>query len=350
MKNVASFIIFLSFTLSITNCTQSTMDYSSAEKIEIKWELITNFTDVDGAFEAKFILDNKSEIELTNNWSLFFNINARPIIEPPSPQPGVVKHINGDWFQLVPNSDFSLKPNESTEILYRGMEGVIKEADGPLGTYFVFYNKDGAEKQIVEVACEVLPFTKPDQINRNKEDQEPIPTAEYRYHNNQGMSVLPEDQLLKIIPSPVQIKNLGGSTQIDENWIISHEIGLQNEAGYLAEKLGAITGSTFKTSDNSSAKNQIAIKTSNITVNNISKEAYHLTINEDGIQIIGSDAAGVFYGVQSLLSLVPLKAYQNQLKSIEFELMSIKDAPRFGFRGLHADVCRNFQNKETIFR
>ena len=139
MKKLALLIIFSSITLLVTNCTQSTMDYSSAKNIDIKWELISNFTDVDGAFDAKFIFNNTSDIELTNNWKLFFNINARPIIESPSPQPGIVEHINGDWFRLVPNSDFSLKSNESIEILYRGMEGVIKEADGPLGTYFVFF-------------------------------------------------------------------------------------------------------------------------------------------------------------------------------------------------------------------
>ena len=350
MKKLAFFIIFLTFTLLVINCTQSTMDYSSAKNIEIKWELTTNFTDVEGAFDAKFIFDNKSDIELTNNWKLFFNINARTIIEPPSPQPGIVEHINGDWYQLVPNSDFSLKPNESTEILYRGMEGVIKETDGPLGTYFVFYNEDGTEKQIVEVACEILPFTKPDQINRNKEDQEPIPTAEYRYHNNKGLSTLPGNKLLKIIPSPVKLTVLKGSTQIDENWVISHEVGLENEAGYLAEKLQSIAGSTFKTSNKSTAANQIVLKTGKISVNNIENEAYHLDVNNGAIQITGSDAAGVFYGVQSLLALVPLSAHQTNSKTIEFENVSIQDAPRFGFRGLHTDLGRNFQSKETVLR
>lgn len=350
MKNIAFFILFLSYTLLVTNCTQSTMDYSSAKNIDIKWELITNFTDVEGTFDAKFIFDNKSDIELGNNWLLFFNINARTIIEPPSPQPGIVEHINGDWYQLAPNSDFSLKPNESTEIHYRGMDFVIKETDAPLGTYFVFYNVDGTEKQIVEVDCEILPFTKPEQINRNKEDQEPIPTAEYRYHNNQGLSTLAANQLLKIIPSPVKLTLLNGSTQLDENWVISHEDGLENEAGYLAEKLQSITGSTFKTSNKSTAANQIVLKIGKILVNKVENEAYHLDIKNGGIQITGSDAAGVFYGVQSLLSLVPLEAHQNHSKSLKFEQVSIQDAPRFGFRGLHTDVCRNFQNKETIFR
>ncbi len=350
MRNSAFLILFLSFTLLFTNCTQSTMDYSSADQIDIKWELITNFTEVDGVFEARFVLENNSDFDLKENWSLFFNIAPRPIVDPPTAQPARVEHINGDWYQLVPNEDFSLNQNETIEILYRGREGVIKESDGPLGVYFVFYDHDGGEEQIVEVACEILPFTNPEQINRNKADREPIPTAEYRYHNNLELSKLPDNKLLKIIPSPVQVKSLGGTTQIDDSWVISHEAGLESEANYLAVKLHLITGSTFKTSNSSTGQNQIVLRADNISVSGIGKEAYHLNVKHGAIQIIGSDAAGVFYGVQSLLALVPLSAYQNHSKTITIEQVSIQDAPRFGFRGLHTDLGRNFQSKETIFR
>ncbi len=350
MKKLNTIIIIsLSFIL-LLNCSPKPIDYSSANKIDIKWELISNFTEVEGAFDARFIIKNNSGLELSNNWKLFFNINGRTIVEPGTPQSAKVEHINGDWFQLIPNQGFSLKPNNSIEIFYRGLGAVIKESDAPLGTYFVFYNEDKTEKQIVEVNCEILPFTNPKQINRNKEDQEPIPTAKYRYYNNQNLSQISDNQLLKIIPSPVKINKLSGFTKINENWIISNETGLDNEAKYLADKLNSITGSTFKVDNSSLAKNKIVLKTSNIDVNGTNKEAYHLNINKDRIIINGSDATGVFYGVQSLLSLVPLNVYQNQSKSIEFENVVIQDAPRFTFRGLHVDICRNFQNKETIFK
>lgn len=350
MKNLSHIIIIPFFYLVLTNCSTSSIDYSSAKNVDLKWELISNITEIEGAFDAKFLIKNNSEIELTNNWKLFFNINGRKIIAPATPQSAKVEHINGDWFQLIPNQEFSLKTNESIEIFYRGMEGVIKESDAPLGTYFVFYGEDDSEQQIVEVDCEILPFTKPNQINRNREDKEPIPSPIYRYHNNNGLTKITQDKLLKIIPSPVHLKKLKGSTIIDENWIISHDGGLENEANYLAEKLKSLTGSTFKISNNSTFNNKILLKTSNTSVNEINKEAYQLNINKDEILINGSDAAGVFYGVQSLLSLVPLEVYQNQLKSINFERVVIHDSPRFGFRGLHMDISRNFQSKETILR
>ncbi len=358
MKNNAHIILFSLIGLLLTNCKPAPIDYSSASNIVMKWELVTNFTNVDGAFDARFILDNQSNIELANNnWKLFFSMYPRTIIAPPREQRANLEHINGDWWQIVPDKGFSLKQNESVEIFYRGMGGVVKETDGPLGAYFVFYNEDGSEQQIVEVDCEILPFTKPDQLNRGKEDHEPIPTPEYRYHNNKELSEVSKNQLMKIIPSPVQLNLLNGSLSVDGDWTIAHDDNLKNEADYLADKLKSITGLALNTSNSSTAQHQIELKTGKINVNGTTKEAYHLNIKDGGIQIIGNDAAGVFYGVQSLLALVPLKTNQNHSKSlpnqsvgIKFEQLSIQDAPRFGFRGLHLDLVRNFQNKETIFR
>ena len=326
------------------------MDYSSAKNIILQWELVTNFTEVPGGFDAKFVLDNQGDFELKDNWKLFFNIAPRPIIEYPTPQKAHIEHINGDWYQMAPEKDFVLNIDESIEIFYRGTEAVIKESDGPLGVYFVFYDIDGTEQQIVEVDCEILPFTTPDQINRNNSDDEPIPTAEYRYHNNRELSELPADQLLKIIPSPVMVQSLNGKTILDEDWEISHEAGLESEANFLAEKLNSICGIEIKTAENGSPKNSINLKVSDISVNGISREAYYLNITNEGIVIEGSDAAGVFYGIQSLLSLIPLEVHQNQLKSIELQQVKVHDSPRFGFRGLHTDLGRNFQDKETILR
>ena len=350
MKKPIFFILIFASAYLLSSCKFSDMDYSSAENIILKWELLTNFTDVPGTFEAKFSFENQSAFELKNNWKLFFSIAPRPIVDPPTPQAAKVAHINGDWYQLVPNPEFALPKQESIEILYRGSSGVIKESDGPLGAYFVFYDEDGTEKQIVEVDCEILPFTRPEQINRNEMDKEPIPTAEYRYQNNRKLTRLSTEQIHKIIPTPVSIQSIGGSTELDSSWEIVFEDGLNSEATFLSAKLNSITGSEFGISSSSSSENKIELKTSDISVNGISNEAYQLDVKDHLIQITGSDAAGVFYGIQSLLSLIPLEAHQDKSNSFELEKVTIRDAPRFGFRGIHTDLGRNFQSKETILR
>ena len=350
MKKLWILAALLSIIILCPHCKHPSMDYSSAENIMIKWELITNFTEVPGGFDAKFTFENHSEFDLDRNWKLFFNIAPRPIIEYPTPQKAYIEHINGDWYQMVPAKEFELKVHESTEIFYRGTAAVIKESDGPLGVYFVFYDDDGNEEQIVEVDCEIMPFTKADQINRNKSDDEPIPTAEYRYRNNKELTELPNDQLLKIIPTPVMIRTLSGKTNIDENWVISHDPDLESEAGFLAKKLKSITGAELELTTNSNSANTIQLKTGDISVNGISKEAYYLDVKSGSVSIQGSDPAGVFYGIQSLLSLIPFEAHKNQSKSMILQQVTVQDSPRFGFRGLHTDLGRNFQDKETIMR
>ena len=69
---------------------------------------------------------------------------------------------------------------------------------------------------------------------------------------------------------------------------------------------------------------------------------------EDGIRIIGSDRAGVFYGVQSLLGLMPPDAHREPATSLGVPAVVVEDAPRFRYRGLHLDVARNFHPVETV--
>lgn len=75
-----------------------------------------------------------------------------------------------------------------------------------------------------------------------------------------------------------------------------------------------------------------------------SKEAYSVQIDADKqtVTITGSSSAGVFYGVQSLLALMDAEGAVPEV--------SIKDAPRFEYRGMHVDVARNFRTKEDILK
>ena len=83
-------------------------------------------------------------------------------------------------------------------------------------------------------------------------------------------------------------------------------------------------------------------------------EAYTLEITPDDIRISSSEtAAGLFYGVQSLLQLMPADIYDTSRKyegQIEIPAISIKDAPRFPHRGAMMDVGRNFLPKEEVLK
>lgn len=75
-----------------------------------------------------------------------------------------------------------------------------------------------------------------------------------------------------------------------------------------------------------------------------SNESYQLEVNvsEELIKITGTEKAGVFYGVQTLLALMDDKGLVPQV--------SIKDSPRYSYRGLMLDVVRNFQPKGEVMK
>jgi len=75
----------------------------------------------------------------------------------------------------------------------------------------------------------------------------------------------------------------------------------------------------------------------------LSPEAYELNVTATGITLNGGDEAGLFYGAQSVLALV-----QPGLDTIPS--VNVSDAPRFGFRGMHVDIARNFHSVETLKR
>ncbi len=67
----------------------------------------------------------------------------------------------------------------------------------------------------------------------------------------------------------------------------------------------------------------------------ITKDSYSLTIDDYGIEIIGNNEAGLFYGIQTLKQL--LFNYHDHLPFCEIE-----DDPIYHWRGLHLDVSRHF--------
>ena len=321
-------------------------------QIAVSWELMTNFTDTPNGFKAQFTLKNNSNVTLTNvNWALFFNMSPRPILPAKSPQLATVHHINGDWYKLTPNKDFRLESGASATIDYEGTEAVNKVTDAPLGLYFVFYDKNGNEENIVQVAdYTVRPFTKKEQILRGKADLMPLPTPENTYRDNLAVSLLAPNQLQKIIPSPVKITTTAGTLSLNASLAIYADKGLENEARFLSQKLKSLTGKDFSVGNGTPNATGIFLKSGPVRINDSTHEAYRLGIDGNGITITGSDAAGVFYGIQSLLALIPAEAYQRTVANIPLAYTQIDDAPRFQFRGLHFDVSRNFQTKETILR
>ena len=74
------------------------------------------------------------------------------------------------------------------------------------------------------------------------------------------------------------------------------------------------------------------------------EEAYSLRVTDSNtIDIVGTSAAGVFYGAVTLINLIDFTK-----KSVP--CVDVVDAPRFSYRGLMVDVARNFVPKNELLK
>ena len=84
-------------------------------------------------------------------------------------------------------------------------------------------------------------------------------------------------------------------------------------------------------------------------------EAYKLSVIANwGVEIRGGDAAGVFWGAQTLRQLLGPEAFRKAPVRPDIERgiphQIIEDAPRFRWRGLMLDVSRHFMPKDGVLR
>ena len=70
-------------------------------------------------------------------------------------------------------------------------------------------------------------------------------------------------------------------------------------------------------------------------------EGYQLDVTPGGIDLRAGSPDGLFYGMQTLRQLYV---------GGEVPCVSIRDNPRFGYRGLHLDVSRHFFSKEEVMK
>ena len=76
-------------------------------------------------------------------------------------------------------------------------------------------------------------------------------------------------------------------------------------------------------------------------------ESYEIAAGGASVVITGADAAGLYYGIQSLGQLVRPSSDATG-SGWEIPSVAVADAPRFAYRGVMLDVARHFQPVETV--
>lgn len=348
MKKISVPVFLTFYALLFMQCRQASIP--TPEEIAVTWQVVSNTYADQPQVKAVFTFENRSNFTLTaNNWALYYNQMPRGVIA--THGDARIEHLSGDWFKMTPTENFRLKPGHKGEITYECDAWWIKETDAPLGAYFVFYGNERQDSTIVPVKkYTILPFTTPEQVSRYKNDQEPIPTAGGRYEQNRNLTEVPDSELPAVIPSPFSVKTSSEKIVFDNVPELLYESGLENEARYLSGFISqALKVQITPVNATAPKANSIFLALKPLYINGKSTEVYRLEIKPDrSIVITGSDPAGVFYGIQSLIALQPAEVFRNSDTPATLPVMVMEDAPRFGFRGLHLDVARNFQSKETV--
>jgi hexosaminidase len=308
--------------------------------LQLQWELKGDvFSDAQprgGASRAVFTLTNHDTRPLpAKGWAIYFN--ALLGRTPGTEQGGIViEKVVGELYRMVPTPAFpGLPPGQSAQFEYRtGLIGNVTQA--PVGPYIVF--DDAPAKGHAITQYKVLPFERPDQQGRAPR----VMTPDALYERNAAIADLPAGSLPPILPTPVSLEMKSGTLRLAGVPAIAAPPELSSEAALAAAYLAPrFAGAVDKT------------RTLTLEVGTVSgqgsPEAYELTVDPAGIRIVGNSSAGVFCGLQSLRSLLPL-ASAPAPAGIDLPAVHVVDAPRFGYRGLELDVARNFQPKATVLR
>lgn len=313
----------------------------SESPIEITWNLISNF-ESRNQLQASLTFHNTGNVSFANDgWILYFN--SIRVLDAESFLPEFkATHISGDFFKLEPTDSFEPIPAGGEFVKeYNAQFHAIKKTDAPQGFYFVY---DDRIENVDEVTVE--PFVGEEQVNRNQGDNLEVPTAESRYLENQRLTTLVSDQIGKITPTPSSAEIGKESYLLEDGITVTYADDFSEEANYLSGILSDEFDIDHTTEILSDDWNGSGILLNLDSRSSNSKEAYSLQITEEGIELSASGNAGIFYAIQSFRALLS----NRESESLELAAVQISDEPAFEYRGMHLDVARNFQDKESVLR
>ncbi|MCS3610192.1 family 20 glycosylhydrolase [Salinibacter ruber] len=355
MRHILLSFLFLLFGGTLAAHAQSDAAHPPADELSIRWGVETNRVDDGNRFRSSFTIANHGDVALgKTHWTLYFNFSRQ--IDPASvTAPVRITRLNGDFYRLEPDADFTpIEPGDQLRVTVEAPGSVIKRIDAPAGFYVVFKDAEGRPRPPAVVSdVTVEPFTRPAQTSRGPGDTWPVPTPATRYADHHSLTARPPDAAGRIVPTPDSIHRRPGAFALRADATIRYEAGLAAEARQLAAGLAAALGRRPRTTraDSAAAITLRRAEAPRPAVDTASAEAYRLTVDpETGITITGATDAGVFYGGQSLEAWLPVAAYRAPSSPVDVPAVQVLDAPRFDHRGLHLDVARNMQSVAAVKR
>ena len=151
-----------------------------------------------------------------------------------------------------------------------------------------------------------------------------------------------------IIPQPLAVTATNSSFVLDQNTkiFIGQNENLRFNADFLKQKINETVGLELSVVESETESSYPIIMLSTSSEIEINDEGYQLDIAEDIIVLSAKRNKGVFYGIQTLLQMLP----PTPTSKIEVATGTITDSPEYGYRGSMLDVARHYFDKNDIKR
>lgn len=153
------------------------------------------------------------------------------------------------------------------------------------------------------------------------------------------------EAVASITPAPVSFERGSGSFELKGSAIRATSPEAEKIACSFVDKLAAASGVSVRSAEDANIIFSIDDSL------DLPAEGYSLTVTESMVEAVGKDAAGLFYAVQSLYQLLPPQIDGNRtVRNADWTIpcVSVRDYPRFAWRGVHVDPCRHFLPVEAI--
>lgn len=158
-----------------------------------------------------------------------------------------------------------------------------------------------------------------------------------------------------IIPQPKSLTRLDGAFTVASDCVIATDAASKETGDFLAERLRKATGYPVHTAVQQGGEQKFPSSVIVLTTENakagLGAEGYEVQVTPTSVIIRAPAQAGLFYGVQTVMQLLPPEIYSsNIVKGVDWRLpcVQIEDVPRFQWRGLMLDVARHFFTKQEV--
>lgn len=314
---------------------------SAWSQVSVKWELLENRFENPEFHQAKLTLTNESGVEIQAGWKLYFNSVFISVNAEVKTEPFRIKHLQGDFFVLESETQSpSIPSGKQISITYQSRGPFLKNSYAPEG--LIFLDSEGNHFEVKDYETQVISVKELSEMAKNT--TLPIPTLERIYKENEGLSLLPLDQLPPYLPSPkswkytkpvLKVKNAGlavvGAPEFVE-----------------ASKFLLLTiKDAYKPNIN---KAEAPIQIRIVKMAELPEEGYKIKIVDRRVLISASSPKGALYGVQSFLAMMPADFSTKSSDEFILPQVEIEDEPTYSYRGFFLDIARNFQPKSQIIR